>query len=443
MQNTNDLEKIETKKRSLDKAESAFWLLDQASSMNFAVIAEGNGEWGENEIKKALDCVQSKHPLANARIELENGASLTFKIDTENRIPIVNLRSEETKWKDLVAEKTILPFSWEDSPLIRSLMIKLEADRWIFVLIFHHSIADGRSGSSFMIDVLNVSIEDLEKSNIQNSMEIPNSAFSLLPGQNDTTLNPNRKNSDAPKTEKIKTGTIPSFSKKKESAKPSLYSFQIDETELEKLLIASKQNGTTLHGILGAVQLFSLRNIVETEDPILLNLSNPADLKPYLNKGTSAAVLGLYITLLTVEVPIHKGSDFWEVARKISSSLKSQLGDPNERTRFYDLLPSTEQILNKPNGIPFFSALLQKYPQASALSNVGILPSVNKFKNRNIQNVSFTVHPSLSQPVFVSASTYEGKLTIYIHSDSNRWIQKDSERFRSEFEEKLRKLARS
>lgn len=443
MQNTNDLEKIKIRERSLDKAESAFWLLDQASSMNFAVIAEGNGEWNQNEIRKALDHVQAKHPLANARIELENGTYLTFRIGNENRIPIRTLRSEGTNWTDLVAEEMIAPFSLGKSPLIRSLMIELEADRRIFVLIFHHSIADGRSGAYFMIEVLNATNNNLDKSNIQNSINIPDSAFSLLSDKSYEPIDPKAKNTDAPKTEKIKTGTIPSFSKKKENAKPSLYGFQINETELEKLLIRSKQNGTTLHGILGAVQLFSLRELLETEDPILLNLSNPADLKPYLNERTSASTLGLYITLLTVGVPIHKGSDFWEVAREISSSLKLQLGNPNERTRFYDLLPSAEQILNKPNGIPFFSALLQKFPQASALSNVGILPSVEKFKIKNIQNVSFTVHPSLSQPVFVSASTYEGKLTIYIHSDLNRWVRNDLEKFQSGFEEKLKRLAGS
>lgn len=100
MQNTNDLEKIKIRERSLDKAESAFWLLDQASSMNFAVIAEGNGELNQNEIRKALDHVQAKHPLANARIELENGTYLTFRIGNENRIPIRTLRSEGTNWTD-------------------------------------------------------------------------------------------------------------------------------------------------------------------------------------------------------------------------------------------------------------------------------------------------------------------------------------------------------
>lgn len=441
MQNTNDLDTIEILRRSLDKAESAFWLLDRASSMNFAVIAEGNGEWNEDEIGKALDFVQSKHPLANAKIELEDNTSLVFKISTGNRISIQTFLSEETKWKEIVAEEMIIPFSLGESPLIRSLWIKLETDRWIFVLIFHHSIADGRSGASFMTDVLNSANLNLDKLNIQNFTSIPDSVFSLLPPSNLEQADSKRKRTDSPKTEKIKTAILPSFSKKMENAKPSLYSFQLDKSELQKLLILSKQNRTTLHGILGAAQLFALRILFETEESILLNLSNPADLKPYLNEENSAPGLGLYITLLTVGVPIGKNSDFWESAREISSSLKSQLADENERTRFYDLLPSAEQILNKPNGIPFFSALLQKFPQASALSNAGILPSVNKFKKLNIQNISFTVHPSLSQTVFVSASTYEGELTIYVNSDLNRWVQKDLERFRSEFEKILKRLA--
>ena len=39
--------------RKLDLAESTFWLLDRASSMNFAVFADGIGELQGESVKKA------------------------------------------------------------------------------------------------------------------------------------------------------------------------------------------------------------------------------------------------------------------------------------------------------------------------------------------------------------------------------------------------------
>ncbi|MBK8750575.1 MAG: hypothetical protein IPL99_02495 [Candidatus Competibacteraceae bacterium] len=48
--------------RRLDSAEAFFWFLDHVSPMNFAVIAEGNGDLDDDALRAALLRAQQEHP---------------------------------------------------------------------------------------------------------------------------------------------------------------------------------------------------------------------------------------------------------------------------------------------------------------------------------------------------------------------------------------------
>ncbi|MBM9579492.1 condensation protein [Leptospira sp. 201903070] len=434
--NENSQENIQ--ERLLDKAESTFWLLDRVSSMNFAVIAEGEGDLNPDLIRRALDIVQKKHPLANVQVELGNESGLMFKTVFEKKIPLKILDFENELWKNRLAHEVMIPFSEGECPLIRAVFFRSFSGNWILSIIFHHSIADGRSGLSFLIDVFKETENILDYSNIINQKCLPKSVLSLLKIE--------KENSDKPKISPpsegppVRIASLPSFSKKNRETNPVLTSFQLSESELEILLSLCKQKETTLHGIVGAAQLLALYSMFETTDPILLNLSNPADLKPNLSEKVPSETLGLYITLLTLGIFVRKDSNPWMIAKEISDGLRAQIRNGNNDVSFYGLIPAADQILSKPNGIKTLSALLQRFPQSSVLSNVGILPDLPKFQNFRVTNLSFTVHPSVSQSVFVSASTYQKKMTILLNYDSNRWTPDSFDLFKKNFMEILREL---
>ncbi|TGM53390.1 phthiocerol/phthiodiolone dimycocerosyl transferase family protein [Leptospira adleri] len=432
--NVNSYE--EKQARLLDKAESAFWLLDRISSMNFAVIAEGEGDLNPDTIRKALDFVQTKHPLANVKVKLEKEFRLSFQTATENKIHLKVFKLENPDWKKKIAEEVMIPFLEGESPLIRAIFFRSESGNWIFVVVFHHSIADGRSGFSFLAEILRECSSNLDNYNIFNYQKIPNSVLSLLKTGNE---NPEKfKKPNLSEEIRVKTASLPAFSKKNQDSNPVVTRFQLAKEELQNLLRLCRNNETTLHGIIGAAQLVSLYSLFETTDPILLNLSNPADLKKDLTEKVPAETLGLYITLLTLGVVVREKSDLWEIAKEISSGLKARIGNGYNDVSFYDLIPPADQILSRPNGVKAFSALLQRFPQSSVLSNVGILPDLPKFDHFDVSNLSFTVHPSLSQSVFVSASTYRETLTILLNYDSNRWVPGKFEVFKEKFEGFLR-----
>ncbi|AOP35528.1 hypothetical protein A0128_17790 [Leptospira tipperaryensis] len=435
----NDVNPHEKKQeRPLDKAESTFWLLDRVSSMNFAVIAEGDGDLNLDTIQRALNVVQTKHPLANVKVELGNEFRLTFKTVSEKRIPLKILKLENEIWRNQLAEEIMIPFSEGESPLIRAVFFSSVSGNWVLSVIFHHSIADGRSGALFLTEVLKEAGNNLENSNILNSNKLPDSVLSLLKVKKEISEVLKKPNPSEEIT--IRISSLPTFSKKNQETNPVLTGFQLTKEELQNLLVLCKQKETTLHGLIGAAQLIALYSLFETTDPILLNLSNPADLKPNLSQEVASETLGLYITLLTLGIVIQNHSDPWTIAKEISTGLRAQIRNGNNDISFYELIPPANQILSKPNGIKVLSTLLQRFPQASVLSNVGILPDLPKFYNFSVSNLSFTVHPSLSQSVFVSASTYQGKLTILLNYDSNRWTPGKFEVFKNHFERILREI---
>ncbi len=440
MQVQNDQSSSEhMSERLLDKAESTFWLLDRVSSMNFAVIAEGEGDLNLDAVRKALDSVQKNHPLANVQVELGNEFELRFRTKAGNRIPLKIFEFENEVWKKILADEMILPFSEGESPLIRAALFESKSGQWVFSLIFHHSIADGRSGSLFLSEVLKRIESNLNNNNILNYHKIPKSVLSLLQINEE---NPETENKTGVSEEiTVRIASLPMFSKKNQEANPVLTDFQLSGLELKNLLSLCKKRGATLHGVIGASQLIALYSLFDTTEPILLNLSNPADLKPNLSEEIANDTLGLYITLLTLGIVIRQDSDPWTIAKEISTGLKTLIRNGKNDISFYELIPSANQILSKANGIKILSNLLQRFPQASVLSNVGILPDLPKFEKFTVSNLSFTVHPSLSQSVFVSASTYQGKLTILLNHDSNRWDSEKFGIFKERFEEILRREA--
>ena len=64
--------------RPLDRAEAFFWFLDRCSSMNFAVMAEGEGPLAPAAFADAVARAQRVHPLLAVAIESPGGGPLAF-----------------------------------------------------------------------------------------------------------------------------------------------------------------------------------------------------------------------------------------------------------------------------------------------------------------------------------------------------------------------------
>ncbi|MCB1140288.1 MAG: hypothetical protein KDK23_16140, partial [Leptospiraceae bacterium] len=153
-----------------------------------------------------------------------------------------------------------------------------------------------------------------------------------------------------------------------------------------------------------------------------LALASPADMRGKLASG--ADDLALYISLITTTANVDASlQGLPELSRSISADVRRQIED--RPLEFYHLLPDPKRYLSKADPGKAYGALISRLPPAAALSNAGVVSDFSSAKDGSwmVENVSFSVHPSLSQMVFVAATTYGGSLTLTVNLDSSRWSE--------------------
>lgn len=449
--------------RPLDPAEATFWLLDQASSMNFAVMAEVQGLLSTDEIRLALDALQSGHGMLQASIEHDSSsAALNFvHRGTGNRISLREVEVQDTDrhlWIEnanaTVAEEMMQPFPSGQWPLMRALILRGD-DHCMVALIFHHCIADGRSGLKLLEELFSMI---LSPGRSQSSVLPPGLHSFASNGQN-------RK----PQPESHPSRPLSLFGKKTRQAKPWMKLVQLGPERTGILKKRSKEIGCTLHGLIGGALLVALLRTEKglstgrieaaeqdesgetkigregdtgpegkegdtgSQDQNLkemrLALASPADMRT----DSTGHDLALYISLITTTVDVSlREEDFPELCRRISRHVHASL--ETGALDFYELLPDPSRYLKKPDPGKAYGALIQKLPQALALSNAGPVvefphPDDGRWK---VENVTFSVHPSLSQIAFVAVTTYCGSLNLTVHLDSHRWPEGAPEAFLEE-----------
>src|SRR3984893_14137665 len=131
--------------RSLGSLEHLFWLYDQNRFVHFVVTALISGETSPRDWRRALDRLQQRHPILSVCIGGEPGSVPSFRQADGTPIPLRIVEDEpELRWEAEVGEELATPFNPSQAPLTRAVLIQGTRDA-AFMLVAHHSIADGLS----------------------------------------------------------------------------------------------------------------------------------------------------------------------------------------------------------------------------------------------------------------------------------------------------------
>lgn len=399
------------KLRSLNRPEAAFWLFDRVSSMNFAVIASGSGSIEDASIRRAIDLASQRREMAGLTVQVQPDGQLEFVPTTSP----VEMRAANGNWSDLLALHLTEPFA-EGAPLWR-VAIYRNANDWTLAITFHHSIADGRSGMRFLSDFL----LDMDHA--------PRESLQKLPIMKDVFAEAVR--TGGPPSQR-KPQSLPWFSKRTTAPVPAIRSFTLDRNESQILIQSARENGVTVHGWMAAAQLISTNALFETQEARNLAISTPVDYRKYVG-ASDIDSLWFCISLITSTLTVQ--NNFIELARNLSLDIKEQLTN-GQGIRFYDSLPEPAQLLSKPDGVKLFGVMMQRLPQASVLSNVGSIAPPD-LTNLTLEGLCFTVHPTIAQPMFVTATTCRDQINFVLNYDSNRWPAAMADRFVNEFKRNL------
>ncbi|MCX4246649.1 non-ribosomal peptide synthetase [Paraliomyxa miuraensis] len=132
------------------------WFLSQLPgadvAYNMPVVVELRGRLGADALRTALDGLVGRHEVLRTTFRLgDEGPLQVIHPSAPVELPRVDLRGPggEAPREEEVARRVEAllhhPLDLERGPLLRAHLVQLEAERWLFVLVIHHIIADGWS----------------------------------------------------------------------------------------------------------------------------------------------------------------------------------------------------------------------------------------------------------------------------------------------------------
>jgi NRPS condensation-like uncharacterized protein len=304
--------------RRLGATEHAIWLRDRVTPLHFVLTAQVQGTIKPEDLRNALDRLQKYHPLLRVKIALQQNGTPYF-VEQSTPIPCRILpRLGDAHWQAEAVWELSQSFDWEKAPLIRVVVLSSPEISELMV-ICHHAIADGKATINLIQEILTLLAHpDTEVS----SRSIPPSLESLLPNYKPVS-----------RIQKLLASIVlkmQQFRQCMNSELPVNSALQVDAGYLSsetttQLIQRCRQAGTTVHAAICTAWLFAIASYDHSSEQTLYCFS-PVNLRPYLMSQLEQEC-GLYITPVRTSHTISPQTQFWQIARSLQSSLKTQIAE--------------------------------------------------------------------------------------------------------------------
>jgi len=403
--------------RPLDRAEAFFWFLDRCSSMNFAVLAEGSGPLQAGRLAEALARAQGRHPALACAISADAAGRLAFRPRPDAPVTLTR-ESAGADWHALLAARLAAPFALGEAPLLRAHWFELPAGRWAFAVVFHHAIGDGRSGFRLVSEL----IEDARGTRpAGGAIRARPSLMALFPEAlaGPAGIEKARDWKAQLKAEPLRPDAVPGFARESGEVRPAILALRFDERTVEGLARRARREGASVHGLIGAAELIAARSLFGDGAAPTLMLTSPVDLRGSLAAPMDDATPGFYVTLLSSLARVDGPDSLAPLARHLTADLRRQVAQGCGHL-FYHLAAAAETIPATAEGIAGFRARMTRMPPAFLLSNVGRAGALAEAAGVRVDEISFALCPMAHQPLFVAASTWDGRLALNVVHDAGR-----------------------
>jgi len=406
--------------RPLGSTETIYWLLDRLYCLNFVVYAELDGGLPRAGLEAALVAVQDENPLLRARIAVEGGRTW-FKPVTRKQAPLLPEARAMRNWRGAIERELQRPFAQEEAPLARFIWFEGNGGKAVAAMVFHHAIADGRSGATVMLDVLRRATHDpsppvYKRANASSqSLDVirqKTAVLSALQGVRFWLA----KGKDALHFAQ----QLPGYDMKpSRETKIRIVALTVSESVASRLLGAARAHHTTVHGALGAAQILAINDQFERMAPRKLALNSLADLRGVLQGNLTEHDLGLYITTLCTVHALKDAPDFWGLAREVRDRLVAIIdaGDANLINGVYPADPLFDPDDNVARLVQRIVALA---PPSTMLTNIGRVDAPDLGDQLRIRSLAFAVSPPAQHPICVTAASYAGRIRVNLLYDENK-----------------------
>jgi hypothetical protein len=283
--------------RPLGAFEELFCLFDQHFPTNGALAAQMTGQTSVQQWCDALDAVQQRHPLLSACIDTTFNRVPHFRRITSQRIPLRVVTSPFAQWQQEIAEEVNAPFTPDQAPLFRAVLLHQET-HCTFILSSHHAVCDGSSRIFLLRDILlALSGHALEALPLAPSREI------LFGAQQRTSNEPG----------------LASFAAQRPPM-PHVEGIKLTPEETTALQRRAREEGVTIHAAISAALTTGGRAIDESWRNNPLRIMSPAEIRDILGLKDQCMV-----SFGGGEISIAPGGakKFWELARFAKDGLSA------------------------------------------------------------------------------------------------------------------------
>ncbi|MGW1376947.1 condensation domain-containing protein [Streptomyces sp. NPDC002446] len=327
-------------RRALSPLERWYWIADRTSPLNGVVRTRVHGRLEASLLRRALDVLQSRHPLLRTAISGDDeAAAAMFRPVGGRPIPLRHVQisaadpDADTRWEHEVDEHELAEgIDWRTGPLLRAVVLTQEGaehgeDVHDLLLTATHCIADGMTGLSLLREWIDIAAQ------LARGEQPSRTSHRALPAAEDLLPRHHRGEAgaaglsallerDAQETARLRPRRVV-------ASRPVAFHHRrtrfvhrfLTAGEVELLVDACKRQGATVHGALAAAMVTAVALEAETSQPAHFAIGSPLDFRAELDPAVSYDEAGTYAATLPSRVLYRPGAPLWPMARTISRDL--------------------------------------------------------------------------------------------------------------------------
>ena len=357
--------------RPLGAMERLFWLMDQNHPAHLTVTAEVKGITRVQTWRDALDAVQRRHPVLSTSIHRnEEGQPALYQADAAP-IPLrVVDGSVQGRWELELDREMAVPFTPEQAPLIRNVLIHKPRSA-VLIMIAHHAIADGMALVFLIRDLLQVlSGGQIEPLSFSSSAE---ELLSRLP-EGEKPVQAEASQAGAPQVE-------PALYHGRNYLAPRVTARKLDENLTAALKDRARREGTTVQGALCAALVLAGRKTSSRWRKQSVRVMSPINVRAHLGAGE---VCGLYLGGGVIPFQPGDSRAFWELAR----FAKQELSPSQTLQSLSTSLHGLEAIMTKDIDVETAAQIAAgAFARDLMVSNLGQMPYESEFSRLKLEAV--------------------------------------------------------
>ena len=396
--------------RPLDPTEVYYEVVDRMWPMNALGVIELDGVYDHEQVTAAWATITEQVPIVGARVVREGPREAHFDFSARVMGPITAYDDELAMLAAVSDERISL-----DGPLVRCAMAPGMSGGTAFAVTAHHVALDGRPMAQLLFLLARVLVDgdDITGHPLTAPTEplgrytLPERDWSARRGEMLATAREIRDEEGY-----VGNGDVPDwYDRALDRPRDLAYTiFDLTAEESQALLAWSKTNGATVHGALTAVVVKAIAHLTPAMKRV--PLSTTVDLRVRA-AAPAVDVVGQSAAVVSTSFDASIGTA--ALAREATADIRRRV-DRSEPELFFALsgaekLPvgeATDKVVRR---------WMETATPAANLSNLGV---VTGEAPSSVRRVCVSLAPTPNQVLFVTTTTFRGRVTFISSFDRNR-----------------------